>query len=173
MSWVAGALQGAAGLTDMASTVAGIVYQQQHVQQLRRQNDLQFEWMQRNERLQREAMEMSRDLAANAPSLRVKAALDAGFDPVSARRLAGSGERVISGYLDRPIQTIGEASAQRSTGHLGAMNATLSVFQNGTQFGMRQPAHWGPPPSSLPGGFSNPNYKPVVHLGPRPPISNV
>lgn len=72
MSWLVGALQASGGLTDMAGTIGGIVYQQQHVHQLKRQNDLQLEWMRRNEQLQRDAMQMTWDLSTQAPSLRVK-----------------------------------------------------------------------------------------------------
>nr|AEM37582.1 VP2 capsid [California sea lion sapovirus 1] len=167
MSWLVGALQASGGLTDMAGTIGGIVYQQQHVHQLKRQNDLQLEWMRRNEQLQRDAMQMTWDLSTQAPSLRVKEALAAGFDPLSARQLAGSSERRISGYLEQPIRTIGEAVATRSTGNLATMSNAMQTFQQGSPFGMRAPA-----------GFANPNYQPRpnpprVNLGPRPPVSNV
>lgn len=58
MSWLVGALQTLGGLTDVASTISGVVYQHKHLEQLRRQNDLQQEWMARNEQLQRDAMQL-------------------------------------------------------------------------------------------------------------------
>lgn len=173
MSWVVGVLQGLGGLTDVASTISGAVYQHRHVNQLRRQNDLQLEWMRRNEVLQRDAMQMSMDLSTKAPALRVQAALDAGFDAVSARQLAGSGERRINGYLDQPIRTIGEAMAVQSRGNLTTLSNALNTFQTGTPFGMKPPAGF----QMYPQGFPNPNYAggrgPVVNLGPRPPQINV
>lgn len=173
MSWVVGALQGLAGLTDVGATISGAVYQHRHIEQLRRQNDLQLLWMQKNERLQRDAMQMSMDLATEAPARRVKSALAAGFDPLSARQLAGSSERRINGYLEQPIRTVGDAMGVQSRGNLVTMSNALATFQNGTQFGMKAPAGF----QTYPRGFPNPNYNgsraPVVHLGPRPPTTNV
>ncbi|AQM55648.1 putative minor structural protein [Sapporo virus] len=167
MSWLVGALQGLGGLTDVASTISGMVYQHRHLEQLKRQNDLQEQWMARNEQLQRDAMQLSRDLAIQAPALRVQAAINAGFDVVSARQLAGSGERRINGYLEQPVRTIDQAMAIQSRGNLTTLSNALSTFQNGTQFGMKAPKN-----------FSRPNYNqqsrpPFVNLGPSPPSTNV
>lgn len=153
MSWIVGALQALGGLTDVGSTISGAVYQHRHLNQLRRQNDLQEQWMARNEQLQRDAMEMTRDLSINAPSQRVKAALDAGFDVVSARQLAGSNERRINGYLEQPIRTIDQAMGVQSRGNLTTMSNAMATFQQGTQFGMR-----APPQRPTIQGFNNPNY---------------
>lgn len=171
MSWVVGALQALGGLTDVGATISGAVYQQRHLDQLRRQNDLQEKWMARNEQIQRDAMKMSQDLAVNAPSMRVKAAMDAGFDVVSARQLAGSQERRINGYLEQPLRTIDQAMGVQSRGNLASLSNAMSTFQQGTPFGMRSPAR----PAMT--GFGNPNYTgsrpPVVYLGPRPPSTQV
>lgn len=166
MSWLVGALQTLGGLTDVASTISGVVYQQKHLEQLRRQNDLQQEWMARNEQLQRDAMQLSRDLSTHGPALRAQAAIEAGFDVVSARQLAGSGERRINGYLEQPIRTIGEAMAVQSRGNLTTLSGAMSIFQNGTQFGMKQPKNWKLQRAEQSRG-------PVVNLGPRPPSTDL
>nr|AIF74270.1 VP2 [Bat calicivirus] len=50
---------------------------------------LQLQALQMNLQLQKESLQLSRDW--NNPAARVKAAMDAGFDPVSARQVAGAG----------------------------------------------------------------------------------
>lgn len=167
MSWLVGTLQSLGGLTDVASTISGMVYQHRHLDQLKRQNDLQEQWMARNEQLQRDAMQLTQDLAVNAPAMRVQAALNAGFDVVSARQLAGSTERRINGYLDQPIRTIDQAMAVQSRGNLTSLSNALATYQKGTQFGLKQPK-----------GFKSPiaaeqSRGPTITLGPPPPSTNL
>ena len=147
MSWLVGALQTAGSLVDMAGTISGIVYQQRQAAQLEKQNRLMEEWMGKQEALQRSQMELTRELAVNAPVARVQAALDAGFDQISARRMAGSNERVIYGNLDRPIMHAGTMEGIRNTRHLESISSSLATFKNGTQFGKPSPPKFmtGPP----------------------------
>lgn len=168
MSWIVGALQGLAGLSDVANTVSGIAYQHRQLDLLRQQNELQAQWMVKNEALQREAMAMTRDLSVNAPAQRMRAALDAGFNSVDARRLAGSSERVIRGYIDRPVMLRTNLEGLRQTNNLLTMNSALETFKKGTPFGMSAP----PRVQQGPIGFSNPNYGKIT-LGPKPPESSV
>lgn len=168
MSWIVGALQGLAGLSDVANTVSGIAYQHRQLDLLRQQNELQAQWMVKNEALQREAMAMTRDLAVNAPAQRMRAALDAGFNSVDARRLAGSSERVIRGYIERPVMLRTNLEGIRQTNNLLTMNSALETFKKGTPFGMSAP----PRVQQGPIGFSNPNYG-KISLGPRPPESSI
>ncbi|BBA54642.1 minor structural protein [Sapovirus GV/HkKa2-1] len=160
MSWIVGVLQGLGGLTDVASSLSGIVYQQRHANQIRRANDLQMQWMARNEQLRRDAMDMDYRLGTEGPALRVQSALAAGFDPLSARQIAGSHERRISGYLEQPIRTVDRAVGVQSYGNLTTMSNAMATFRNGTRFGKPQPQ-----------GFQN--NRPVLNLGPRPPESSV
>ena len=86
--------------------------------------------MYKQEALQKSQMDLTRDLALNTPVYRVQAALDAGFDPISARRLAGSSERVIYGNLDRPIMHVGTMEGIRQTNHLNAISSAMATFKN-------------------------------------------
>nr|UYU26113.1 minor capsid protein [Sapovirus GV] len=156
MSWIVGALQTLGGLTDVASSISGAVYQQRHINQLRRANDLQAEWMARNEQLQRDAMAMNMELSTRGPALRVQSAIDAGFDPLSARQIAGSNERRISGYLEQPVRTVDRAVATQSHGNLVGLSNAMSTFSHGTRFGMRAPSRAQP---------SVTTGRPVVNLG--------
>nr|AGH15841.1 small basic protein VP2 [Sapovirus swine/WG214D/2009/USA] len=162
MSWMIGALQTLGGLTDVANTISGIVYQQRQLDLLQQQTQLQAEWMRRNEQLQRDSLALSRELSTEGPTLRFQSALAAGFNPVDARRLAGSGERVVRGYLDQPVFHQGDLVGLRATSHLNTMNAALTTFKQGHPLGTGSP----PKPTTgtpQPQGFANPNYQP------RPP----
>ncbi|BBK20255.1 structural protein [Sapovirus GV] len=156
MSWIVGALQTLGGLTDVASTISGIAYQQRHINQLRRANDLQAEWMARNEQLQRDAMAMNMELSTRGPALRVQAAIDAGFDPLSARQIAGSNERRISGYLEQPVRTVDRAMAVQSHGNLTGLSNAMTTFSHGTRFGMRAPGQARPVATQ---------GRPIINLG--------
>lgn len=160
MSWLVGALQTAGSLVDMAGTISGIVYQQRQAAQLERQNQLMEQWMTKQETLQRDQMALTRDLSINGPAERVNAAINAGFDPVSARRLAGSQERVIYGNLDRPIAHIGTMDGIRATRHLESMNAALSTFKQGTPFGKPAPPKYTTGRPSNIGATINLNHSP-------------
>nr|AWK57641.1 ORF2 protein [Sapovirus GI.6] len=165
MSWLVGALQTTGSLVDLAGTVSNIVYQQRQVAQLEKQNQLMEQWMGKQEQLQRDQMALTRDLAVNGPVERVQAALDAGFDQVSARRLAGSQERVIYGNLDRPIMHAGTVEGIRNTRHLDSISSSLATFKKGTQFGLSAPPKFntGRPTST----------QPTINLGHTPGSSNV
>nr|QUS47512.1 ORF2 [Sapovirus GI.1] len=139
MSWLVGALQTFGSLADVAGTVSNIVYQQRQAAQLEKQNELMETWMNKQEALQKSQMELTRDLSINGPAARVQSALDAGFDEVSARRIAGSGERVIWGNLDRPIMHAGTMDSIRQTKHLDSLSHSLATFKNGTPFGKPAP----------------------------------
>nr|CAE54861.2 structural protein [Sapovirus Hu/Chiba/000496/2000] len=165
MSWLVGALQTAGSLVDTAGTISNIVYQQRQAAQLEKQNQLMEMWMNKQEALQKSQMELSRDLAVNGPALRVQAALDAGFDAVSARRMAGSGERVIWGNLDRPLMHAGTMDSIRNTKHLESISHSLATFKNGTPFGKSAPPQFkqGRPAATTA----------QIQLGPKPGSSSV
>ncbi|BAK19407.1 minor structural protein [Sapovirus Hu/D1714-B/2008/JPN] len=165
MSWLVGALQTAGSLVDMAGTISGIVYQQRQAAQLERQNKLMEDWMNKQEALQHEQMQLSKYLAIEGPTARVQAAIDSGFDPVSARRLAGSQERVIYGNLDRPIMQATAIEGIRTTKHLESMNLALSTFKKGTPFGKPAPPRIT---TGRPGGNN-----PSINLGHNPGTSQV
>ncbi|AGO21657.1 ORF2 [Sapovirus Hu/G1/BE-HPI01/DE/2012] len=163
MSWLVGALQTTGSLVDLAGTVSDIVYKQRQVAQLEKQNQLMEQWMYKQEALQKSQMDLTRDLAVNTPVYRVQAALDAGFDPISARRLAGSSERVIYGNLDRPIMHAGTMEGIRQTNHLNAISSAMATFKNGTQFGK-------PAPPKIQTGTPT---KPSINLNHQPGSSSV
>nr|AWK57619.1 ORF2 protein [Sapovirus GIV]AWK57677.1 ORF2 protein [Sapovirus GIV.1]AWK57681.1 ORF2 protein [Sapovirus GIV.1] len=166
MSWLVGALQLGGALVDAAGSVSNMVYQHKQLELLKQQNQLYSTWMAKNEQLQRDSMALSEKLSTEGPALRVKAALDAGFDPVSARRLAGSGERRIQGYIDMPVMTQQQSSAHWVNGNLAKVNSALTTFQQGTPFGKPQP------PKFQTGGPNIGNNRPTVNIGHNPGSSS-
>lgn len=163
MSWLSGALQTGAALVDIAGTVSNIVYQQRQASLLAKQNQLYAQWMHTNEQLQRDSMRMTSELATQGPAMRVQAALDAGFSTRDARRLAGSSEQYIKGYVDMPVMTMHEANGLQVYGNFSRVSQALSTFHSGTPFGKPQPPGFqtGRP---RPQGFVNPNYVSAVQI---------
>lgn len=88
-SWTTGAL-GAAGLIgDLAGTVGNLVLGAQANNINDKLANTQLAILQANLQLQQQALQQSLDW--NDPGKRVEMALQAGFDPISARQVAGAG----------------------------------------------------------------------------------
>lgn len=166
MSWFTGAALAAGSLVDMAGTVSSIVAQHRQIDLMAQANQIQRDWVNKQEALIKRGQDMSQDLAINGTARRVQSLVEAGFTPTDARRLAGSGETVQYGILDRPILQRGILTGISETHHLQTMQGALSAFKKGSSYGA--------PPA--PAGFVNPNYQlapPKVNLGYRPPSTNV
>nr|WPV63138.1 MAG: VP2 protein [Jingmen bat sapovirus 1] len=88
-SWTTGAIGAAGLLGDLAVGVGGLVIGAENNAVNQQLAQLQAQALQLNLQLQKESLELSRDW--NNPGKRVKAAMDAGFDPISARQIAGAG----------------------------------------------------------------------------------
>nr|UYU25372.1 minor capsid protein [Sapovirus GIII] len=98
MSWVAGAMQGAGLLGDLAGTIGQIVLydKQWNIQKSfnQAQMELAREQLKQNEKLANQYYKFNENLPVN----QYNSAVSAGFDPVSARQLAGSrGVRYLGG----------------------------------------------------------------------------
>nr|QIE08084.1 minor structural protein [Sapovirus GII] len=166
MSWFTGAALAAGSLVDMAGTVSSIVAQHRQIDLMAQANQIQRDWVNKQEALMRRGQDISRDLAVNGTAQRVESLVGAGFTPVDARRLAGSSETVQYGLLDRPILQREVLAGISETHHLQSMQASLSAFKRGSSYGA--------PPAPV--GFANPNFQPApprVNLGFRPPSTNV
>lgn len=67
MSWLPGVLSIGGQLVDLASGVSNIVSQQQQISLMREQNQIQRDWVQKQESLIRSQMQQQYDLAINGP----------------------------------------------------------------------------------------------------------
>lgn len=103
-SWTTGALGAAGLLGDLAGTVGSLVIGAENTAVNQQLAQLQTQALQLNLQLQKEALQQQKDW--NDPGVRYQMALDAGFDPTSARQLAGAGFLHLSGGVAmQPIKS--------------------------------------------------------------------
>lgn len=112
-SWTTGAL-GVAGLAgDLAGTVGNLVLGAQANNINDKLANTQLAILQANLQLQQQALQQSLDW--NNPGKRVEMALQAGFDPISARQIAGAGfVHMQGGVAMGPVRAV-EAANLRAT----------------------------------------------------------
>nr|ANW82751.1 VP2 [Bat calicivirus BtCalV/M63/HUN/2013] len=104
-SWTTGVL-GSLGLAgDLATSVGSLVLGAQANQVNQDLAQLQAQALTLNLQLQKEALQQQKDW--NDPGVRYKMAIDAGYDPISARQVAGAGFLHLSGGVAmQPIKAV-------------------------------------------------------------------
>lgn len=120
MSWLPGVLSIGGQLVDLASGVSNIVSQQQQISLMREQNQIQRDWVQKQESLIRSQMQQQYDLAINGPAKRLDSLVKSGYSALDARRLMGSGEYVQVGHMERPVLPQVVLSGARATQNMRA-----------------------------------------------------
>nr|UJQ88286.1 MAG: small basic protein [Sapporo virus] len=133
MSWVAGAMQGAGLLGDLAGTVAQIVLHNKQLNIMNSFNQAQIQLakdqLQQNQHLASQYY----DFNANLPVNQFNSAVSAGFDAVSARQLAGSREVRFIGGQQTPLLHQGQMQQiMFSPKHLMQAQHVLGTFSRGT-----------------------------------------
>nr|WAK45941.1 MAG: minor structural protein [Porcine sapovirus] len=133
MSWVAGAMQGAGLLGDLAGTVAQIVLHNKQLNIMNSFNQAQIQLakdqLKQNQQLADQYYKFNADLPAN----QYNSAVRAGFDSVSARQLAGSREVRYLGGQQTPILHQGQMHQMMfSQKHLMQAQHVLGTFSRGT-----------------------------------------
>ena len=71
MSWFTGAALAAGSLVDMAGTVSSNVAQHRQIDLMAQANQIQRDWVNKQEALMRRGQDISRDLAVNGTAQRV------------------------------------------------------------------------------------------------------
>lgn len=166
MSWFTGAAMGLGSVVDMAGTISSIVAQHKQIELMKQANQIQSEWVHKQEALAIRGQDLTRELSIHGPALRMQSLVDAGYNPVDARRMLGSTETVQYGLMERPVLQRSVITGISETKHLQSVQQALNTFKNGTSIGTK-PA---------PTGFGNPNYQsrpPHVNLGHNPPVTNL
>nr|UYU25359.1 minor capsid protein [Sapovirus GIII] len=133
MSWVAGAMQGAGLLGDLAGTIGQIVLHNKQLNIQKSFNQAQIE-------LAKEQLKQTKDLAnqyykfnENLPVNQYNSAVRAGFDAVSARQLAGSREVRYLGGQQTPLLHQGQMQQLMfSPRHLMQAQHVVGTFSRGT-----------------------------------------
>nr|UYU25353.1 minor capsid protein [Sapovirus GIII] len=132
MSWVAGAMQGAGLLGDLAGTIGQIVLynKQLNIQKSfnQAQMELAKEQLKQNEKLANQYYKFNESLPVN----QYNSAVSAGFDPVSARQSAGSREVRYLGGQQTPLLHQGRMQQMMfSSKHLMQAQHVVGTFSRG------------------------------------------
>lgn len=132
MSWVAGAMQGAGLLGDLAGTIGQIVLynKQLNIQKSfnQAQMELAREQLKQNEKLANQYYKFNENLPVN----QYNSAVSAGFDAVSARQLAGSHEVRYLGGQQTPLLHQGQMQQMMfSSKHLMQAQNVVGTFSRG------------------------------------------
>uniref|UniRef100_A0AAU7E2N7 Minor structural protein n=1 Tax=Rousettus madagascariensis sapovirus 2 TaxID=3144122 RepID=A0AAU7E2N7_9CALI len=141
-SWATGAMLGASAAGDLVTGFGNLI-----LSAINTSNQIQVQ--KRQLQLAQQQLELL-DKTSN-PNTIFKDALANGFDPVSARQLAGSAERRFVGATPLPPITNSTYLALNGTRTASTMLAANSAFVNGIR-----PTR--PPSTRLP-GFANLNYE--------------
>ncbi|ALV13254.1 minor structural protein [Porcine sapovirus] len=133
MSWVAGAMQGAGLLGDLAGTVAQIVLHNKQLNIMNSFNQAQIQLAKDQLKQNLELANQYYEFNANLPANQYNSAVGAGFDSVSARQLAGSHEVRYLGGQQTPILHQGQQHQMMfSSKHLMQAQHVIGTFHRGT-----------------------------------------
>lgn len=133
MSWVAGAMQGAGLLGDLAGTVAQIVLHNKQLNIMNSFNQAQIQLAKDQLQQNQQLASQYYDFNANLPVNQFNSAVSAGFDAVSARQLAGSREVRFIGGQQTPLLHQGQMQQiMFSPKHLMQAQHVLGTFSRGT-----------------------------------------
>ncbi len=103
MSWVAGAMQGAGLLGDLAGTIGQIVLYNKQLNIQKSFNQAQMELAKEQLKQNQQMANQFYEFNSNLPANQYNSAVSAGFDSVSARQLAGSREVRYLGGQQTPL----------------------------------------------------------------------
>ncbi|BBA54634.1 minor structural protein [Sapovirus GIII/HgTa3-1] len=133
MSWVAGAMQGAGLLGDLAGTIGQIVLHNKQLNIVKSFNQAQIELAKDQLKQNVELVNRYYEFNENLPVNQYNSAVSAGFDPVSARQLAGSREVRYLGGQQTPLLHQGQMQQMMfSSKHLMQAQNVLGTFSRGT-----------------------------------------
>lgn len=132
MSWVAGAMQGAGLLGDLAGTIGQIVLYNKQLNITKSFNQAQIELAKEQLKQNEKLANQYYDFNANLPVNQFNSAVDAGFDSVSARQLAGSREVRYIGGQQAPLLHQGQMQQMMySSKHLMQAQHVVGTFSRG------------------------------------------
>nr|UYU25376.1 minor capsid protein [Sapovirus GIII] len=133
MSWVAGAMQGAGLLGDLAGTIGQIVLYNKQLNIQKNFNQAQLELAKEQLRQNQNLANQYYEFNANLPVNQYNSAVSAGFDAVSARQMAGSHEVRYFGGQQTPSLHQGQMQQMMfSSKHLMQAQNVLGTFSRGT-----------------------------------------
>lgn len=132
MSWVAGAMQGAGLLGDLAGTIGQIVLHNKQLNIMKSFNQAQIELAKEQLKQNEKLANQYYDFNANLPVNQFNSAVSAGFDSVSARQLAGSREVRYIGGQQTPLLHQGQMQQMMySSKHLMQAQHVVGTFSRG------------------------------------------
>nr|QGH59223.1 VP2 [Porcine sapovirus] len=132
MSWVAGAMQGAGLLGDLAGTIGQIVLYNKQLNIMKSFNQAQMELAKDQLKQNQKLANQYYDFNANLPINQYNSAVSAGFDSVSARQLAGSREVRYLGGQQTPLLHQGQVHQMMySSKHLMQAQNVVGTFSRG------------------------------------------
>nr|ALV13257.1 minor structural protein [Porcine sapovirus] len=132
MSWIAGAMQGAGLLGDLAGTIGQIVLHNKQLNIMNSFNQAQIQLAKDQLKQNRELANQYYEFNANLPVNQYNSAVGAGFDSVSARQLAGSREVRYLGGQQTPLVHQGQIHQMMfSPKHLMQAQHVVGTFSRG------------------------------------------
>lgn len=132
MSWVAGAMQGAGLLGDLAGTIGQIVLYNKQLNIQKSFNQAQMELAKEQLKQNKELADQYYKFNENLPVNQYNSAVSVGFDAVSARQLAGSREVRFLGGQQTPLLHQGQVYQMTfSPKHLMQAQHVVGTFSRG------------------------------------------
>ncbi|ACP43738.1 small basic protein [Sapovirus pig/sav1/2008/CHN] len=132
MSWVAGAMQGAGLLGDLAGTIGQIVLYNKQLNIQKSFNQAQMELAKEQLKQNQQMANQFYEFNSNLPANQYNSAVSAGFDSVSARQLAGSREVRYLGGQQTPLLHQGQIQQMMfSPRHLMQAQHVVGTFSRG------------------------------------------